>query len=219
MKSSASAVDTREHPRSTQQRLRVVQAASHLPSLEHALETGRVLDHAADRYRVALPLAEVQALRAAGCLLQPEPGDRVLLLREAGQGYYILNVLEKAEARSTVNVPGELHLQAPSLVLCGHERVSLQGAEVDVRGVAGGVSFLRLDIAARDCEVRVRTLRSMVRTLVQRAGRCLRLVGEEQLKARRVTTHVAGRWSLHAEDTEMQAEKDVKVDGERILLG
>lgn len=206
-------------------RLRVVDTSRLGESSRNSLEVGRVLgvedtkEGGEARFQVRLANAAISARRAAGCLVAPEAGDKVLLLREGEAGFHILNVLEKKHAASTLNFPGELRINAPAVDIQGTQRVGLRGAEMDLRGVDGKVSFLRLDLAAGECRVQAKTLRTTVASLVQRAARCLRIVGEERLKARRVKTQVRGRWSLDAEDAELVAEKDVKVDGEHILLG
>ena len=51
-----------------------------LPSLEY----GTVLRATAEEYRVGTSWGEIACRRAAGCLLQPAPGDTVLVAREDG---------------------------------------------------------------------------------------------------------------------------------------
>lgn len=209
-----------KEPLSSGPRLRIVQAdmrASREQS--HSLETGRVVARGESGFTVRLETREVLASRAASCLLAPEPGDKVLLLREGSGECFVLHVLLKANPDSRLDFDGQVRLEAPVVSIEGTNQVRLQGAEVDLRGVQGRVSFLRLDLAARNCHARIKKLRAVAATVTQRLGDCLRLVGEERVKAGRLKTHVRGRWSVNAQDAELTAEKDVKVDGEQILLG
>lgn len=201
-------------------RLRVVQTqASAQESGGHALETGIVAAAEQGAYSVRLEHHEVTAARAAGCLLAPEVGDRVLLLRETSGQCFVLHVLVKARPDSRLAFKGKVRLEGEELELCGARRLQLQGAEVELQGVQGNVSFLKLDVAARDLRARIKSIHAVAARMTQRLGSCLRLVGRERIQARRLDARVEKRWSVAAGDLELTAQKDVKVDGEQILLG
>lgn len=210
---------TDKHPQ-TQPHMRLMHAGMNVRNAAaNSLETGEVLCVQPRGYVVCLEQEQVTAARAAGCLLAPGVGDRVLLLREKSGACFVLNVLVADGNESRLEFPGQVRLEAPDVSISGSRSLHLQGAEVGLQGVQGKVSFLRLELAAKSLQARVQKVRGLAASLTLRLGRCLRLVGEEQLRARRLKTRVTGRWSVAAEDAEITAHKDVKVDGEQVLLG
>lgn len=189
------------------------------PNNTPELQTGHVKNLQGEMYSVQVGAVEKTAKRAAGCVLAPQPGDKVLLLCEDDSLLYILNVLENEHEESVLAFPGKVSIQAPELDLLGAQRVAMQGAEMELSGVRGRMSFLELGVEARDCEARVRNFRSLAKSVILQAAKCFRYFGEEHTRADRVKNQVRGRWSIHADDMDMIAKNDVKVDGKQILLG
>ena len=192
--------------------LRVVDTSHALRNSQSApsLVTGQVTERTDQGFLVRAEGETVQARRAVGCLLEPDISDRVLLLDEGGV-YHILNILERTAPTNTLSSDRELRLQAPA--------ISMEGPSVSLRGMRGTVSFLQLDVTARDCRARIKSLSATLNSIVQRAAKCLRIVGLDSLTTRRSRTVVRERWSVHAESAELTTDKNVKVDGEQILLG
>lgn len=175
----------------------------------------------ADSWRVLLQDgAELQARKAAGCLLTPQIGDTVLVLRAAEQGHYVLNVLEKAQPDSSLDFPGSVQLKAPN------GSCELQAREVALSGVSGSLRFARLDLLAQSLHSRVDQLVSAVSAasmaaarVTSRIGRLVRCSGFELHRARSVRTEVSGRFSVSSGQTSITAEQDVSVDAGKINLG
>ncbi|WP_027186289.1 DUF3540 domain-containing protein [Desulfovibrio inopinatus] len=185
----------------------------------NTLETARVLTRKDNRFQLVIDGQHHEAKQAAGCLLVPESGDKVLVLREGEAETYILHVLEKAAGPSTLEFPDTVCVRAPEVQVEGTSRLALQGAEVVVHGVKGTVSFLRLDVCARTCVAQINTVRAVMLSLVQRMERCFRSVRNERVRASSIDVRAEDRMSMHANDVEMIAHREVKVDGERINLG
>ncbi len=185
----------------------------------NALETGTVLALEDNVFRLQLGECAYLAKRAAGCLLEPEVGDKVLALREGCNAVYILNVLEKASGPGTLNFSDTLQIRAPEINMIGTSKLALHGAEVGIHGAKGSLSFDRLELCARTCVVQIKKVHVVLLSLAQRIARCFRSVGEERVRASRMDIQTAERWSLHAEDVDMVAKRDVKMDGEHIHLG
>jgi len=170
----------------------------------HCVHVGQVVSVRDAEFLVDIDGHRLSARRAAGCLLLPETGDKVMLLQEREGQCYILHVLDKSGETATLDAPQALRISAP---------------DVEIAGVRGRLSFLQLGLAARECTLQARTLRTLAESLVQRAARSLRLVGAERLRAGSVQARVRGRWSLDAGEAALLAKKDVTVDGEKIHLG
>ncbi len=183
------------------------------------LVTGEVRRVYPPLYEVELDSRAYPAKRAAGCLVAPEQGDKVLLFRENDEYLYILSVLEKSAAASTLDFAGEVNVIAPAVHIRGDRQVQLHSADLNMHATQGTFSFLRLNVAARTVQTQIKTFHALMASVVQRVGRCLRIVEIDRVRAGRMQTQVQGRWKLHAKDVEAVAAKDVKMDGEQILLG
>src|SRR5258708_7650845 len=73
------------------------------------------------------------ARRAAGCLVQPEVGDTVLLLAAEGRDFTILNVLERA-SRSPVSVTHAdgIALRAPVISMVADEALRVRAPKAEL---------------------------------------------------------------------------------------
>ncbi len=164
---------------------------------------------------------------AASCLLSPETGDMVLALRRHTNGAYILHVLEKESRDWNLDCPGELRISADSsctlrgrdVDIAGAGKLSMTATEMELTGASGQVNFLSFSLLAQNMVTRLRKVESFAGRVVQRLGRCLRTVEYENTRAGNINVTVEERYALKAERISEQAEKDVFIDGEKILLG
>jgi len=144
---------------------------------------------------------------ALSCLLQPMVGDQVVVWQGPDQAYVTQILLRTAEAMAAEAV----------LSVAGHSRLSIRQAQLDL--TASEVLKLRcLD------DVELTSLRGAVRTsardilsaasdsLVQTARHW---IAQAELAALQVT----GLLRAHSQQTLITAEKDMKLDAERISLG
>ena len=203
-----------------------------------AQEFGRVILTEGDTFIVRTESGDFRAKTAAGCLLIPGLGDLVLLASSAGQGSYILSVLERpAGASSKIHVQGDLELEVSggrlemtadsgidlrtskyvaveaSTLDATAARATLKAAEIDVWGVAARVRVEAVSLAAA-------SLDATVKRVFQRLKRSFRMVEEsEVVRAGRVEVQADNDLSLRGRQALVTAESLVKVDAEQIHLG
>lgn len=239
-------------PHAAQPALRILRGRSRTVNRDHpagqpgpALCTARVLDRLADHD--GRPLWQVQpedetaspqalaAVRAAGCLLEPAPGDLVLLMRQAGGTHYVLNVLEKEESACTLRFPGDVtvdasqggcSIQARDVAITGQNSAALFAKELTLAGHRGRLRFAGLDVLARTLDARIERIKSVAEkirltasNLTSHVGRVLRLTGFELHRARSVRTEVDERFAVQAGQASILARDEVTVDAEKIHLG
>jgi hypothetical protein len=165
--------------------------------------------------------ARVTARRAASCLVQPEPGDLVLLGGSAARGY-VLAVLERPGDRPLrLAVAGDMEIAAEGgRLTLGAETlvVEAETGQVAVRDLAlsGGkvaARFRRITLVADAIE-------SLVTRLLTRARRSYRFVEEtEQLRARDIDHRAGGHLHLRGETAALHAGLLVKVNASQIHMG
>ncbi|WP_161794776.1 DUF3540 domain-containing protein [Desulfonatronum thioautotrophicum] len=183
----------------------------------------------------AEPSETMEALRAAGCLLVPSPGDLVLLMRHSGGIHYVLQILEQRDPASMLRFPGDLSLDvsqgncsvyAQKLEVTGRESAAVHGREVTLAGEQGRMRFANLDVLAKLLEARIQRvhafgecIRLAASQLTSRLGRVLRWTGYELHRARSVRTEVEERFTVQAGQADILAKDEVTVDAEKIHLG
>jgi Protein of unknown function (DUF3540) len=181
---------------------------------------------------------QVQAARVAfGCLVRPEPGDRVLI-GEAGGMTWIISVLERqsdapprlwAEGDiGIVSVTGDISLMASREVqLDAGARVRASAPEIDLHaGIARFVLDELLHVGRRiNLHVaKIRSVGEMVETfaehLLTRARRGTRFIEEsDQIRAGDIDFRAEGNLQLQAETAFITADTVVRVDADQIHMG
>jgi hypothetical protein len=174
--------------------------------------------------------------QAVGCLLAPEVGDTVLILRDPEAAAYVLNVLERPEPGGRIAIQGNvtlesedgtLRLQGRHVELSGTESALLEAPQVDFKGVRGRVVFHGFSMLADRLEARMRILSTVAETMdilaermMQRLRDCFRRVERmDETRAGLVNVRADEMLNIRAGDASIIAENDVKVDGATIRLG
>jgi hypothetical protein len=139
--------------------------------------------------------------RATSCLVQPEPGDRVLVCEAPA---LILAVLERPdgrEARLSVAGVDTLRLQQRNLAVEAIDTLALRAAREAELSTAGS-----LRIAARDLATTV------LQTLIERAG-------DRIAKFASYALQVGGLLHMHSGHGIITAERQLRMDAEQLHLG
>lgn len=142
---------------------------------------------------------------AVSCLLRPQGGDRVALTELNRGEVFVHAILERDRTQpADLQVPGaeSITLAARRLVLAASDSLQVHSLrDIEVAAAAGVVS-----IAAPHITV------TAVESLIQTAKQCLMTVGAYALQVRSLLR-------LHGQQAIMTAEKDMKIDAERISVG
>ncbi len=201
-------------------------------------DVGTVLSAAERSLRIAVGAATHEARRASSCLLEPEPGDLVLVSLVPGRGCYVLAVLERQQAtRGRLVHEGDLELQLPTgrLSVAATRGMSVVSGQ-DISCVAGSLrahtgsaelfaertSFLgklaHVEIEA--LKVVGRFLDSVLERVSQRVQRSYRKVEElDQVRAAQMDYVATQNLSVRGHNTLVTAEQLVKLDGDQVHLG
>ena len=175
---------------------------------------------------------------AAGCLLQPELGDLVLLSLAAGQGY-ILTVLERAtpQALARIEVPGDLSLSVPHGKLAVHaaEGVELDaGPQLSVTAQQASAAYTHAELACETLRQTGVTLQTQwhsrsdvsgtrmdiaTRSEFHSAESVRRIAGHEDVNAGSLRQTVSEDWSVHAASADVKGRDRVAIDGGTVQLG
>ncbi len=180
------------------------------------------------------PQGVTSAAIAVGCWVAPEPGDRVLLSRFAGE-CFVLSVLARESSARQLRVGGRLTVSAGELELSGDQGVRVASAEglrlrghrVDVAGIDTDIRSRGLRVTGEECNVQLQRARLITRSLeslgervVQCARTFTRRVEEtETLHVGTLIQRIRENWLSRSKRTSITARSDVQIDGERIHMG
>ncbi|MBF0529302.1 MAG: DUF3540 domain-containing protein [Deltaproteobacteria bacterium] len=174
--------------------------------------------------------------KAAGCLLNPEIGDTVLIVREPSESAFILNILVRGATPGRIVIQGDITLESQggvlrlggeSVELAARESASVKAPRVNLQGVRGEATFHSFSFIAdqvlgrmKRLSVVAQTIDTVAERLVQRLKDCFRRVeGMDETRAGQVNIKARELMNLRAGDASITAENDVKVDGATIRLG
>ncbi len=212
----------------------------------HGLPTGKVILCQGESFSVALSAdaaaragldrSELVARRAASCLLEPQPGDRVLVALTPEP--FILAVLERDEReparvlfRGDARVEaagGQLHLGASEGIRLTTERaISTLSEAINLRANAGELVAKTVAITAQAAQghfnklgIVAETYNRVAESISERAKRVYRFVEEfDQLRTRHFDYRAEHAAQIKGENTAVIARQVAKVDGEQVHIG
>lgn len=146
-----------------------------------------------------------RAIRAVSCLVEPQAADRVLVCERGDGVCHLLHILERATGeRANLSVRGAhtLALRQSRIALHAREHLELGSANTASLSAAGGT----LSLNARNLFVTVSE------SIVEQACHYVGKIGQYLLDVRELLR-------LHGNDALVTANRDIKVDAERISMG
>jgi hypothetical protein len=209
-----------------------------LDSEQAFLEYGKVIGSEDRYFTVETDRAEMQATKSVSCLVEPLPGDTVLVSQTASGKCYVLSILEREDQGPTsLAFDGDVDLRAREgrLRLAAQEGIDLVSAkdtalisaQLSVNSVQGEVSIQHLSFFGNFLQGQIQKIKligqacdSVLERVSQRVKRCYRRVEElDQLTAGQLNYRVNKLMSLRGKYSVLTAEEDVRIDGDKILMG
>ncbi len=186
---------------------------------EPLLRTAWVQSVCGDELVVAGPLGLVRARRAAGCLLGPERGDKVLVYL-APEDCHVLSVLEKHSDQGTLLLPEHTEVAAA-------QTLSLKADNMHVSSRTCTVTAALVQLTGTLLRQTFASVQTRAGRLVHQAGRHFAFFDRLFTRVRDVQETEAGRVRLRAEEslrvrarnTDVRSEESVLVDGRTIKIG
>jgi hypothetical protein len=204
---------------------------------ENFLEYGTVKLAEGGTFTVAAESAVVAAKRSFSCLVEPLPGDMVLVSR-AASACYILAILERhGDQHACLAFEGDADLRVKQgrLRVAAQEGIDLVTAkdtalfspQLSINSVQAEVSIQHLSFFGTFLQGQIERIKligqtcdSIFERVSQRVKRSYRWVDElDQLKAGQLNYLVKKLMSLRGKYSVLTAEEDVRIDGDKILMG
>ena len=202
------------------------------------IESGTIDAFIDGGYRISTPNGHVAAQRAFSCIVEPMTDDVVLFsINERMQGH-ILAILERVQDKNTcLDFPadvavkvneGQLHMNArQGLQLSTQQEMNLLSEKLSVSSEKGLFHINSLTAIGSTLVSKISNIQTFAHTLetvaehwLQKLRNSFRQVeGLDQLKTRDSLHTVDNLYSMRARQAAVLAEKDIKMDAERIHMG
>jgi Protein of unknown function (DUF3540) len=158
------------------------------------------------REDATLTLTDGRCVRvAASCLLQPQCGDRVVLIEIAGGEAFVHAILERDAAQpANLQIPGaqRVTLSARNLMLAASDSLQMCSLrDIEIAAAAGVVGITAPHVTV-----------TAVESIIQSAKQYLASIGTYALQ-------VSGLIRMHGQQAIVTAQQDIKIDAERISVG
>ncbi len=176
--------------------------------------------------------------RAASCLIEPVPGDRVLVAGDLPDELFVIAVLERDTSTTlSITVEGSLTLGAPDgrvsiaagrgLDLASVGEMTLTTSELAVRAPKGQLFFDQLVYTGLKVLAHVERIRLVGEFLDliadrinQKIKRSFRTVEEvDQVRSNQIDYRAEKNMSLRGQNALVTAKELVKLDGDQIHVG
>jgi len=187
--------------------------------------------------RVRSSLGEVEARRAASCLLEPALGDEVLVVHHE-KGSHVLAVLERnGEETPRISAEGDLEIAAPGgkVIVSGGEGVSvITPGEAEIAAnrtrvtsqhaelVIDALSYVGDRVTAQVDRIKTvaQSVESIAGRWVQRLDRAYRFIARsESVRAEYLDFEARSAFHVKSKTTLVNSEGLTKLDGSQIHLG
>jgi hypothetical protein len=184
-------------------------------------EAAEILARHADGFAILRQGQEMPAQRAFSCLVEPEPGDRVLIGRVEDE-VFILAVLSRPGA-----APMRLDLPDGARIVAEGGRLHLGAGTLAMEAEATLLATGTLDVAATRADARLgragllaETIETIAQRIVGRFRRSYRVVEDsEQVRARDIDLRASGHMHMRGDATTVQGTALVKLQADQIHLG
>ena len=207
------------------------------PQHNIAIEYGTLLESEADGFLVQGQSGFFHAQRAFSCLVKPQPGDRVMFSRDDTQ-CHILAIIQRIDSQAAqLSFSGDVAIQSEQgqVSISGQDGVQMAspGAiamvseQIDMIASEGHISIQQATLSGQQVTSHIGSLQTFAKSIDTVAGRFTQrlknsfrqIEGVDQTRAGDVLTTIRNLFSLRARQSALLAEKDIKIDAERIHMG
>jgi hypothetical protein len=175
--------------------------------------------------------------KAFSCLIEPVPGDKVLFCEDPGGQSYILSILERTDTRTAMvqfengaciqSASQPVHVEAAAINLNAVANLNLSSSNLNVNAHTGKVFLDSLTMLGSKAKVQWRNvqfgaikLQILAGTLMQKVQNAFRFVKDlEQNKIGRLRYETKESMTFKGKRARIEAEKNVALQGDKILIG
>ncbi|WP_419811097.1 DUF3540 domain-containing protein [Bacterioplanoides sp.] len=163
----------------------------------------------------------VMALKAFSCTFRPVVGDWVSFIRSPDGQNYILTVLRR-EAGAVAEIESEtgVRIATPEAVSIHSDRLELVNTHTQISALETQLQGKSISVHTEQAGLYAEQAESMVGKMMARMRDSIRVIERlEQVRAQDLMQNVKGLFLQRSKQADISAEKDVKINGDRIHMG
>jgi hypothetical protein len=185
-------------------------------------EPAEVTAREGERLTILRHGAQEAAQRAFSCLVEPEPGDLVLVGRAEAETYILAVLARRGAAPMRVAMPDGASIAAEP-----GARLRIAAGTLQMEAEATQIATQGLDVTAGRADVRLgrvgilaEAIETIAQRVVARLRRSYRFIEEtEQVRARDIDQRASGHMHIRGDATTVQGTALVKLQADQIHLG
>lgn len=202
-------------------------------------ETGTVKGKSGSFFVLETQEGLINARKAFSCIVEPEPGDKVLV-NISERECYILSILERPFEHGqnlSLEFPADAKFKAPNgqidiisskdlnILSAGKtdlfsSKLNISSMDAEMKAKRFKSSMDEVDVTAKKITLFSETLISMAKRVTQTAQNIMRKVeGVETVSAGNLIQNIKKVFSQNSGHTVFTAKKDMKIDAKRIHMG
>jgi len=201
-------------------------------------EYGFVVNKDNEIFKVETQVGTYETKQAMSCLLEPEPGDRVLISGDSYHDCFILAVLERTQKKQqNINIKGDLNFivqdgklsiaSKDGLKMASGKDISMISQEINIDSAKGKIGIHKLFFAGSLFQGQIARIKvaagifdSIVDRLTQKVKRSFRTIEDsDQVRAGRIDYVARKLLNFRGKYSILTAKKDIRMDGEHIHMG
>ena len=200
-----------------------------VPRTQCRMEEVRVQGIEGSQILLQTPAGVEMGRRAVSCLVNPEPGDLVLVSRSCRE-LYVLSVLERQGSELsevTLGFSGPVKVNSPAQITIRSQSAHWVNRETSVSTEKLSVAATSVNALSEDVTLHSSAIRMISRSLdvisdrISRNARTLisMVRGHEVRQANQLTEQVTNTHMQQSKQTVVDARKDLRMNAERIHMG
>jgi hypothetical protein len=184
-------------------------------------ERAEVVARDGERLTILRHGAPEVAQRAFSCLVEPEPGDLVLVDRSEAETYILAVLARRGAAPMRVAMPDGASIAAEGgklRIAAGTLQMEAEATQLATQGL--DVTAGRTDVRVGRVGILAEAIETIAQRVVARLRRSYRFVEEtEQVRARDIDQRASGHMHIRGDATTVQGTALVKLQADQIHLG
>lgn len=159
--------------------------------------------------------------QAFSCPYTPEAGDWISFIRSPDGQNYILNILRRnSEQPATMNAENGLRISSPETVSVQSGALEITNLDTQITTANTSLDTQKATVRSEQASIHSTVIESFADRMVQKVKDSFRVIERvEQVTAHDVLQTVKNLFLHRSKNTDINAESDVKINGDRIHMG
>lgn len=208
-----------------------------LAEKESVIKTATVLSFTQDKICIDIFGEKTEAKKAFSCLVDPQPDDTVLCVKDENSVFYIMGIIQRPEKQkmdlsfpSDANIVthnGNLHLHSRNNLTMTSENFNCFSKRAIHKSQEAILSCSDVTATGHKIQAKFQTvhlisslINTTARQVMEKFKAYIRTTEDnDMVKSGHMTRKTDGLYAMDSEHTIMNSKQSTKIDGKKILMG